>query len=47
MNSRADTRTDEVLPNGRIVRYEFRERLMHWINGFAYLYLMFTGLAFW
>jgi formate dehydrogenase subunit gamma len=47
MNSRADTRTDEILPNGRIVRYEFRERLMHWINGFAYLYLMFTGLAFW
>jgi formate dehydrogenase subunit gamma len=47
MNTRADTRTDEILPNGRIVRYEFRERLMHWINGFAYLYLMFTGLAFW
>lgn len=47
MNTRADTRTDEILPNGRIVRYEFRERLMHWINGFAYLYLMLTGLAFW
>jgi formate dehydrogenase subunit gamma len=47
MNTRADTRTDEILPNGRIVRYEFRERLMHWINGLAYLYLMLTGLAFW
>lgn len=47
MNTRADTRTDEILPNGHIVRYEFRERLMHWINGFAYLYLMLTGLAFW
>jgi formate dehydrogenase subunit gamma len=47
MNTRADTRTGEILPNGRIVRYEFRERLMHWINGFAYLYLMLTGLAFW
>jgi len=47
MNSRADARTDEILPNGHIVRYSFRERLMHWMNGFAYLYLMLTGLAFW
>jgi formate dehydrogenase subunit gamma len=47
MNHRADARTDEILPNGRIVRYEFRERVMHWLNGFAYLYLMLTGLSFW
>ncbi|HEY2352708.1 MAG TPA: formate dehydrogenase subunit gamma [Candidatus Acidoferrum sp.] len=47
MNTRADAHADEILANGRIMRYSFRERLMHWINGFAYLYLMLTGLAFW
>lgn len=47
MNNRADARTDEILPNGHIMRYDFRERLMHWINAVAYLYLMLTGLAFW
>ena len=47
MNSRAEARDDEILPNGRIMRYEFRERLMHWMNGFSYLYLMLTGLSFW
>jgi len=47
MNSRADARDDEILPNGHIMRYAFRERLMHWMNGFAYLYLMLTGLSFW
>lgn len=47
MNTRADARTDDILPNGHIVRYSFHERLMHWMNGFAYLYLMLTGLAFW
>ena len=46
MNNRADAEADEILPNGHIMRYPFRERLMHWINGFAYLYLMLTGLAF-
>jgi len=47
MNNRADARTDDILPNGHIVRYEFRERLMHWINAASYVYLMLTGLAFW
>jgi formate dehydrogenase subunit gamma len=36
-----------VLPNGRVLRYTFRERLMHWVAGFSYLYLLITGLAFW
>ena len=30
----------------RIVRYTFRERLMHWLSGFTYLYLLMSGLAF-
>src|SRR5262249_23574979 len=33
--------------NGRVLRYTFRERLMHWVAGFSYVYLLLTGLAFW
>lgn len=29
-----------------IERYTFRERLCHWLTGFAYLYCLATGLAF-
>jgi formate dehydrogenase subunit gamma len=36
-----------LLPNGRVLRYSFRERLMHWLAGFSYIYLLLTGLAFW
>jgi len=36
-----------LLPNGRVLRYTFPERLMHWVSGLSYLYLLFTGLAFW
>jgi len=36
-----------LLPNGRVLRYTYRERLMHWAAGFSYLYLLLTGLAFW
>jgi formate dehydrogenase subunit gamma len=36
-----------ILPNGRVLRYTFRERLMHWVAGLSYLYLLITGLAFW
>jgi formate dehydrogenase subunit gamma len=32
---------------GRIVRYTLTERINHWIGGFAYIYLLITGLAFW
>ena len=32
-----------LLPNGRVVRYTFRERLMHWLAGLSYLYLLLTG----
>ena len=30
-----------------IVRYAFRERLMHALSGLSYVYLLLTGLAFW
>lgn len=29
-----------------IERYAFHERICHWLTGFAYLYCMLTGLAF-
>jgi formate dehydrogenase subunit gamma len=31
----------------RIVRYAFRERLMHGLAAISYVYLLLTGLAFW
>lgn len=37
---------EQILPHGRILRYQFHERLTHWIAGFSYLYLLFTGLGF-
>lgn len=36
-----------LLPNGRVLRYSFRERLIHWMAGISYVYLLLTGLAFW
>jgi formate dehydrogenase subunit gamma len=36
-----------ILPNGRVLRYKFHERLMHWVAAVSYIYLMLTGLAFW
>jgi len=36
-----------LLPNGRVLRYTYPERLMHWLSGVSYVYLLLTGLAFW
>lgn len=36
-----------LLSNGRVLRYSFRERLIHWMAGVSYVYLLLTGLAFW
>lgn len=36
-----------ILPNGRILRYTFRERIVHWVAGVSYTYLLLTGFAFW
>jgi len=36
-----------LLPHGRVLRYSFNERLMHWLAGVSYVYLLLTGLAFW
>ncbi len=37
---------NRLLPNGRILRYTLSERVIHWISGIAYVYLLLTGLAF-
>jgi formate dehydrogenase subunit gamma len=29
------------------VRYEFRERIVHWVAALSYVYLLLSGLAFW
>lgn len=36
-----------LLPNGRILRYTFHERWVHWMAAISYVYLLLTGLAFW
>lgn len=40
-------RGEYLLPNGRVLRYSFRERVIHWMAGISYVYLLLTGLAFW
>ena len=32
---------------GRILRYTLVERVVHWVAGLTYIYLLVTGLAFW
>ena len=41
------TPREQILPHGRILRYQFHERLTHWVAAFSFIYLMLTGLAFW
>lgn len=38
---------EQIIPHGHILRYTFTERMTHWFAGFSYVYLLFTGLAFW
>jgi formate dehydrogenase subunit gamma len=41
--------SDEMVVRDRrlLLRYTFRERLMHWTAAITYVYLLLTGLAFW
>ena len=39
--------TQQVVPPGHVLRYNFKERITHWVAAGSYLYLLFTGLAFW
>ncbi|HEX4603588.1 MAG TPA: formate dehydrogenase subunit gamma [Candidatus Angelobacter sp.] len=38
-------RPTTAVPENEVVRYTFIERAYHWINAFAYTYLLLTGLA--
>jgi len=41
------THPEQIVPHGHVLRYNFRERLNHWVAAGAYIYLLLTGLAFW
>ncbi len=43
----AHAQSEQRIPPGHILRYTFRERLVHWLAAFSYIYLLLTGLAFW
>jgi len=36
-----------LLANGRVLRYSFHERLIHWTAAVSYIYTLLSGLAFW
>ena len=45
--SGAVSETEQVVPPGHVLRYNFKERITHWIAAGSYLYLLLSGLAFW
>ena len=45
--TKAVSHQEQILPHGHVLRYNFRERLAHWVAAFSYIYLLMTGLAFW
>ena len=38
---------EQGVPAGNVARYNYKERLTHWIAAGSYIYLLMTGLAFW
>ena len=36
-----------ILPSGGVLRYTLKERVIHWMAGLSYIYLLLSGLAFW
>lgn len=39
--------TSRVLPGNRILRYTLGERVVHWVAGVSYVYLLLNGLGLW
>lgn len=39
--------TEQSVAPGHILRYHFKERVIHWTTSVSYVYLLMTGLAFW
>ena len=47
MSSLPSTAHDPIIiSENRVIRYTFRERMIHWLAGLSYLYLLLSGLAF-
>ena len=46
MSTQTVVREGTILPPGEVVRYNYKERVCHWVNGVTYLFCMLTGLAF-
>ena len=38
--------SEQTIPRGRILRYTFHERIVHWLAAISYIYCLLTGLAF-
>ncbi len=38
---------EQLIPHNHVLRYTFKERLIHWVAAGSYIYLLGTGLAFW
>jgi formate dehydrogenase subunit gamma len=36
-----------LMEEKRVLRYTMKERLIHWLAGLSYIYLLFNGLALW
>ena len=36
-----------ILAGGSVLRYTLKERIIHWVCGLSYIYLLLSGLAFW
>lgn len=39
--------SSRLLPNHRVLRYTLSERVVHWVAGASYVYLLLNGLALW
>jgi len=46
MSTQTVVREGTVLPPGEVVRYDYNERVCHWLSGATYVFCMLTGLAF-
>lgn len=46
MSTQSVVREGTILAPGEVVRYNYGERVCHWVNAATYLFCMLTGLAF-
>jgi len=46
MSTQSVVREGTIVSPGEVVRYNYKERVCHWVNGATYVFCMLTGLAF-